>query len=59
MAWVFSAPESRGPAESSPDHTQRGSGPDPEVRVALAGVLDLAPEIRSTCIGVRYFPMGV
>jgi hypothetical protein len=40
------------------DPTQRGPGPDPEVRVALAGVLDLAPEVRSTCTGVRHFPMG-
>jgi hypothetical protein len=59
MAWVFSASESRGLAESSLDPTQRGSGPDPEVRVALAGILDLAPEVQSTCTGVRYFPMGV
>jgi hypothetical protein len=41
-AWVFPVPESR----------------DPEVRAALAGVLDLAPEVRSICTGVRHFPMG-
>jgi hypothetical protein len=40
------------------DPTQRGPGPVPEVRVALAGVLDLASEVRSTCTGVRHFPMG-
>ena len=57
-AWVFRAPESWDPAVGSPDPTQRGLGPDPEVRVALAGVLDLAPEVRSTCTGVRHFPMG-
>jgi hypothetical protein len=43
----------------SPDPTQRGPGPDPKVRVVLAGVLDLAPEVWSTCTGVRHFPMGV
>jgi hypothetical protein len=57
-AWVFFAPESWDPAVGSLDPTQRGSGPVPEVRVALAGVLDLAPEVRSTCTGVRHFPMG-
>jgi hypothetical protein len=58
-AWVFSAPESWDPAVGSPDPTQRGPGPDPEVRVAPAGVLGLAPEARSTCTGVRHFPMRV
>jgi hypothetical protein len=58
-AWVFSAPESRDLAVGSPDPTQRGPGPDPEVRAPLAGVLDLAPEVRSTCTGVQHFPMGV
>jgi hypothetical protein len=58
-AWVFSAPESWDPIVSSLDPTQRGPGPDPEVRVALTGVLDLVPEVRSTCTGVRYSPMGV
>jgi hypothetical protein len=57
-AWVFSAPESRDPAVGSPDPTQRGPGPNPEVQVALAGILDLAPEVRSTCTGVQHFPMG-
>jgi hypothetical protein len=57
-AWVFFAPESRDPAVGSPDPTQRGPKPVPEVWVALAGVLDLAPEVRSTCTGVRHFPMG-
>jgi hypothetical protein len=58
-AWVFPAPESRDPAVGSPDPTQRGPGPDPEVWAALAGLLGLAPEVRPTCIGVRHFPMGV
>jgi hypothetical protein len=40
------------------DPTQRGPGPDPEVRAALAGVLDLAPEVWPTCTVVRHFPMG-
>jgi hypothetical protein len=42
----------------SPDPTQRGPGPNPEVRVVLTGVLDLAPEDWSTCTGVRRFPTG-
>jgi hypothetical protein len=41
-AWVFSAPESRDPAVGSPDPTQRGPGP--------------IPEVRSSCTGVRCFP---
>jgi hypothetical protein len=57
-AWVFPALESRDPAVGSPDPTQRGPGPDLEVRATLAGVLDLAPEVRSTCTRVRHFPMG-
>jgi hypothetical protein len=44
---------------SGPDPTQRGPGPDPGVWVAPAGVLDFAPEVRSTRIGVQHFPMGV
>jgi hypothetical protein len=58
-AWVFSTPESRDPAVGSPDPTQRGLGPDPEVRIALVGALDLALEVRSICTGVRHFPMRV
>ena len=58
-AWVFFAPGSQDPAVGSPDPMQRGPRPDSEVRIALAGVLDLAPEVRSTCTGVRHFPMGV
>jgi hypothetical protein len=57
--WVFTVPESRDPAVGGLDPTQRGPGPDPEVWVAPAGVLDLSPEVRSTRIGVRHFPMGV
>jgi hypothetical protein len=56
--WVLSAPESWDPAVGSPVPTQRGPGPVPEVRVALAGVLDLAPRVRSSCTGVRPFPHG-
>jgi hypothetical protein len=55
-AWVFSAPESRDPAAGSPDPTQRGPGPVPEVRVAPAGALDLPPEVCSSCTGVRCLP---
>jgi hypothetical protein len=57
-AWVFSAPEFRDPAAGSLDPTQRGPGPDPEVWAALAGVLDLAPEVRSTYTGSDTFPWG-
>jgi hypothetical protein len=57
-AWVFS-PESRDPAVGGPDPTQRGPGPDPEARVVLAGALDLALKVWSTCTGVQRFPMGV
>jgi hypothetical protein len=57
-AWVFFAPESQDPAMGSPNPMQRGLGPVPKVRVALAGVLDLAPEVQSTCTGVWHFPMG-
>jgi hypothetical protein len=55
-AWVFSAPESQDPAVGSLDPTQRGLGPIPEVQVAPAGALDLPPEARSSCTGVRCFP---
>jgi hypothetical protein len=41
------------------DPTQRCLGPDPKVRAALVGVLDVALEVRPTCTGVRHFPMGV
>jgi hypothetical protein len=51
-AWVSLAPESRDPAVGSPDPTQMGPGLVPEVQVALAGVLDFAPEVRSTCRGL-------
>jgi hypothetical protein len=50
-AWVFPAPESQDLAVGSPDPTQMGLGLDPKVWVALAGVLDLASEVRSTCRG--------
>jgi hypothetical protein len=58
-AWVFSTPESRDPTVGSPDPTQRGPGPVPEVWVVLVGVIDLGPEVRSACTGVWHFPMGV
>ena len=41
-AWVFFASESRDPAVSGPDPTQRGPGPVPGVRFAPVEVLDLA-----------------
>jgi hypothetical protein len=36
--WVFSAPESRDPAVSSPDPTQKGPGLISEVRSSRTGV---------------------
>jgi hypothetical protein len=38
---IFFVPESRDPAVSGPDPTQRGPGPVPGVRVAPVEVLDL------------------
>ena len=40
-AWAFSVPESRDPAVSGPDPTQRGSDPILGVRSAPVEVLDL------------------
>jgi hypothetical protein len=40
-AWVFFVPESRDPAESGPDPTQRGSDPILKVRLAPMEVPDL------------------
>jgi hypothetical protein len=56
--WAFSTPESRDPVVGSPDPTQRGLGPVPEIQVALAGVQGLPPEVQSTCTGVDTFPWG-
>jgi hypothetical protein len=51
-AWVFSIPESQDPAVGSPDPTQRGPG-------HARGGPGPCSEVRSTCIGVQHFPMGV
>jgi hypothetical protein len=56
--WVPSARESRDPAVGSLVPTQRGPGPVPEARVALAGVLDLAPGSVLHVPGSGAFPMG-
>ena len=50
-AWVFFVPESRDPAVSGPDPTQRGPGPVPGVQVAPVGVLVLSQ-------GSGTFPWG-
>jgi hypothetical protein len=51
-AWVFFVPESRDPAVSGPDPTQRGP-------VCTRGGPGPCPEVRSVYTGVRHFPMGV
>jgi hypothetical protein len=56
--WVFSVPESRDSAVGSPDPTQRGLGPISGVRVAPAGVLDLARRSDLHVQGSDTFPWG-
>jgi hypothetical protein len=41
--WVFFVSESRDPAVSGPDPTQRGPGPVREVRLVPVEVLDVTP----------------
>ena len=57
-AWVFFVSESRDPAVSGSDPTQRGPGPIPGVRFVPAEVLD--PALRSSpCMqGSGTFPWG-
>jgi hypothetical protein len=57
-AWVFFVPESRDPAVSGPNPTQRGPGPIPGVRFALAGVLDLTQRFGPHIQGSGIFPRG-
>jgi hypothetical protein len=51
-AWVFFVPESRDPAVSGPDPTQRGP-------VCARGGPGPFPEVRYVYTGVRHPPMGV
>jgi hypothetical protein len=57
-ACVFFVPESRDPAESSPDPTQRGLGPVPGVRSIPAEVPDLARRSGTYMQGSDTFPWG-
>jgi hypothetical protein len=55
---VFFVPESRDPAVSGPDPTQRGPGPVPEVRFAPMEVLDLTRGSGLYMQGSDTFPWG-
>jgi hypothetical protein len=57
-AWVFSAPESRDPAEGGPDPTQRGPGPVPGVRSVPAEILDPSRRSGPDMLGSDTFPWG-
>jgi hypothetical protein len=57
-AWVFSVPESRDPAVSGPDPTQRGPGPVPGIRFTPAEVLDLTRRSSLYIQGSGTFPWG-
>jgi hypothetical protein len=57
-AWVFFVPESRDPAVSGPDPTQRGPEPILGVRFAPVEVLDLARRSGLYTQGSGTFPWG-
>jgi hypothetical protein len=57
-AWVFFVPESRDPAVSGPDPTQRGPEPVPGVRFAPVEVLDLTRRSGPCIQGSDAFPWG-
>jgi hypothetical protein len=57
-SWVFFVPESRDPAVSGSDPTQRGLGPVAGVRFAPAGVLDLTRRFGLHIQGSDTFPWG-
>jgi hypothetical protein len=57
-AWVFFAPESRDPAVSGPDPTQRGPEPILGVRYAPMEVLDLTRRSGPHIQGSDIFPWG-
>jgi hypothetical protein len=57
-AWVFFVPESRDPAVSGPDPTQRGPGSVPGVRFAPVEVLDLTRRSSLYTQGSDTFPWG-
>jgi hypothetical protein len=57
-AWVFFVSESRDPAVSGPDPTQRGPGPAPGVRFVPVEVLDLARKSGPYMQGSGTFPWG-
>jgi hypothetical protein len=57
-AWVFFVSESRDPAVSGPDPTQRGPGPVPGARFVPVEVLDLARRSGPYMQGSDTFPWG-
>jgi hypothetical protein len=57
-AWVFFVPESRDPAVSGPDPTQRGPEPIPRARFAPMEVLDLTRRSGLYIQGSGTFPWG-
>jgi hypothetical protein len=57
-AWVFFVPESRDPAVSGPDPTQRGLDPIRRVRFVPVEVLDLARRSGPYMQGSGTFPWG-
>jgi hypothetical protein len=57
-AWVFSVPESRDPAVSGPDPTQRGPEPILGVRFVPVEVLDLTRRPGLYIQGFSTFPWG-
>jgi hypothetical protein len=57
-AWVLFVPESRDPAVSGPDPTQRDPGPVPGVRFAPVEVLDLTRRSSPYIQGSGTFPWG-
>jgi hypothetical protein len=58
-AWVFSIPESRDPAVSGPDPTQRGPEPILGVRFTPMDVLDLTQRPGLYIQGSNTFPWGL
>jgi hypothetical protein len=58
-AWVFFVPESQDLAVSGPDPAQGGVRDPSQGSGHARGGSGPYPEVRSVCIGVRHFPIGV